>query len=97
MTYDADDQGPMDRHAAFAEFTPDKDRPVAQRYQSGAPELMRVVVANGKAYHRHGNGVEEFYDLRDDPRESHDLATTTSDPSLLGPYRKLLKRFGPSD
>lgn len=81
--------------AALAEFSPDQDRPVTLRYQPEATGLMRAVVTDDKVYHRHGDGREELYDLRDDPEEATDLAPATRAPDLLDQLRATLNRLTP--
>jgi arylsulfatase A-like enzyme len=80
---------------AFAEFSTAQDRPAGLRYQNGSPGLTRVIIEDGMTYHRHGDGREEFYGLRNDPLEGLDLATANDSQRLIAPYRKRLNRFVP--
>ena len=45
---------------------------------------MKAVIADGKAYIRNGDGVEELYDLASDPGESHDLAGSPESAPATG-------------
>lgn len=62
--------------AALVEFNPDLDQPVGLRYQVGASGLIRAIVSVDASLHRHGDGREQWYDLRADPGELHDLSAT---------------------
>jgi hypothetical protein len=54
---------------------------------------MRAVVADGKAYIRNGDGVEELYDLEKDPGETRDLAGAPECARELGRFRDELRRL----
>jgi arylsulfatase A-like enzyme len=64
---------PAGASPAMAEFGSRRDLPMGERYQGGAPGVMRVVVEGGTAFHRDGDGREEFYDLAADPIERRRL------------------------
>ncbi|SIO59328.1 Arylsulfatase A [Singulisphaera sp. GP187] len=81
--------------AALAEFSPDQDRPVSLRYHPGATDLMRAVVTDDQVYHRHGDGHEEYYDLRNDPSEAVDLAPSQGSRGPLDRFRAALNRLTP--
>ena len=60
---------------------------------------MKAVIADGTAYIRNGDGVEELYDVASDPGESHDLAGTPEALPQLERARDRLRRLlqkGPS-
>ena len=60
---------------------------------------MKAVIADGRAYIRNGDGVEELYDVAGDPGESHDLAGTPEALPQLERARDQLRRLlqkGPS-
>ncbi|AGA25964.1 sulfatase [Singulisphaera acidiphila] len=82
--------------AALAEFSPDQEQPVSLRYQPGATSLMRAVVTDDKVYHRHGNGQEEYYNLREDPSESINLAPSQLARGPLNQFRATLNRLTPT-
>jgi arylsulfatase A-like enzyme len=44
-------------------------------------------------YIRDGNGHEEFYDVRDDPWEQHDLTQLGADRQLLEDFKAQLSQF----
>src|SRR5262249_1442698 len=54
---------------------------------------MKAVVADAKAYIRHGGGVEELDDLASDPDESHDLAGRPGSGRVLERFRGELRRL----
>jgi arylsulfatase A-like enzyme len=54
---------------------------------------MKAVVADGKAYIRNGDGVEELYDLQVDPGETHDLAGSPESRPELERFRGELRRL----
>ncbi len=54
---------------------------------------MKAVVADGKAYIRNGDGVEELYDLASDPNEARDLAGRAESLHELARFRSELRRL----
>lgn len=81
--------------AALAEFSPEPDPPVQVRSRTGTHGPMRAVVADGKVYHRQDGGREELYDIKEDPRESKDLARSPRYRGVLDQLRSTLDRLAP--
>ena len=58
---------------------------------------MKSVVLGGKKYIRNGDGVEEVYDLLEDPAERHNLADELSPEELERLRQALDTSLRPSD
>ena len=54
---------------------------------------MKSLVAEEKVYIRNGDGLEELYDLDNDPSESHNLATSPDADPTLRRFRATLERI----
>ena len=73
---------------ALSEFTPKTDVISATPEQLRTLGLMRAVVTDEKTYHRHGDGLEELFDLQTDPGETKNLIKQPAASAEL----KLLKQ-----
>ncbi len=84
--------GVVGGRAPVAEYSASTELSPALRYQGGAPGLVAVLLDEGKAYHRHGDGTERLYDLTTDPGETLDLAGDRTQHAVLERLRAKLGR-----
>ena len=56
--------------------------------------MITSLIVEGKVYIRHGDGVEELYDLEVDPAEGHNLAGTEGARDVLARCRQVFDRLG---
>ena len=53
---------------------------------------MKSLIDGGMHYILNGDGIEELYDLRADPGETHDLIGTDRGKALAPSFRETLQR-----